>query len=170
MCGILATQGLARSFHHSMLSSLRRRGPDAVGFWCDRNVNIGHTRLAILGLDERGTQPIENEKHVLAYNGEIYNFNEIKQTLAGRGIRMTGTSDCEVLLHAWTTWGPDVLTKLTGFWAFAVYEKASGKITLVRDQLGIKPLYYWNQGGRTCVASMIRTILEVMGESPGSGL
>jgi asparagine synthase (glutamine-hydrolysing) len=166
MCGILATKGLDGAFHHRLVHSLRKRGPDAIGFWSDRNLSIAHTRLSIIGLDESGTQPIENERYVIAYNGEIYNYLEIKQSLVKSGVHLKGSTDTEVLLHAWTRWGPDSLKQLTGFWAFIVYEKETQKLTLVRDQLGIKPLYYWHTQHKTCVSSLIWTILETVGESP----
>lgn len=160
MCGILVTAGLDRPFRHSDLASLRPRGPDAIGFWSDPNVNVGQTRLAILGLDDKGTGPLENESHVLAFNGEIYNYETIRQRLEQGGLNLIGANDAEVLLHAWTRWGPDLLKTLNGFWAFVVYNKVEHTLTLVRDQLGIKPLYYLATPGRVCIASMIRTILE----------
>jgi asparagine synthase (glutamine-hydrolysing) len=166
MCGILATRGLERPFHHGLVRSLKNRGPDAIGFWMDRDINFAHTRLSIIGLDERGTQPLENDRHVLAYNGEIYNFVEIQEKLKAAGVNLSTSSDSEVLLHAWTRWGPDILTNLTGFWAFVIYDKQTHTLTLVRDQLGIKPLYYWHTPEKTCVSSLIRTILETVGESP----
>src|SRR5579872_3814231 len=123
MCGILVTRGMSGTFHHRQLAHLRRRGPDAIGFWSNSDINIGHTRLSIIGLDERGTQPLENERHVIALNGEIYNFEDLRSRVLARGIRLRGTSDTEVLLHCWTLWGPDILTELTGFWAFVIYDK-----------------------------------------------
>src|ERR1051326_2371065 len=166
MCGILAMHGLERPFHHGLVRSLRNRGPDAVGFWIDRDVSLAHTRLSIIGLDDRGTQPLENERHVLTFNGEIYNFLELQEKLSGAGINQTACTDSQVLLHAWTQWGPDILTQLSGFWAFVIYDKRSHTLTLVRDQLGIKPLYYWHDAEKTCVSSMIGTILDTVGESP----
>ena len=165
MCGILAYSGLNRPFHHRLLESLRRRGPDAIGFWADDRVQIGHTRLAIIGLDNRSTEPLENDTHVLAYNGEIYNFHDIKRRLESAGVQTHGANDAEVLLHAWGVWGPAILRDLTGFWAFALYDKKARKLYLVRDQFGIKPLYYRAVKGSLCVASRIRTILEVVPEA-----
>lgn len=162
MCGILVTRGLDGAFHHRQLASLKRRGPDAIGFWADRSVRLAHTRLSIIGLDDRGTQPLENDRHVLAFNGEIYNFTEIKDRLAAAGVHIAGSSDTEVLLEAWTAWGPKILTDLTGFWAFTVYDKISGKLSLVRDQLGIKPLYYWHHRTKTVVSSLLRTVLDTI--------
>src|SRR5262245_39442481 len=140
MCGILAVRGVPIQ-HHRQLAGLRRRGPDAIGYWGNADIHLGHTRLSIIGLDERGTQPIENERHVIAFNGEIYNFEEIRARLIAAGIRLRSTTDTEVLLHAWTKWGPEILTQLSGFWAFVIYDKQKRTLTLVRDQLGIKPLY-----------------------------
>ena len=166
MCGILVLSGVEQPFHHRLLRGLRRRGPDAIGFWSDHAVNIGHARLAVIGLDERGTQPLESATHVLAYNGEIYNFNAIAQRLRGAGIAVAGSSNAEVLLHAWMQWGADILRELEGFWAFVIYDKARRRLSLVRDQFGVKPLYYWRSKGRLCVSSLIGTILAAVPEAP----
>ncbi len=169
MCGILVTARLDRPFTHKTLKALRRRGPDEIGFWSEDNLNVGHTRLSIIGLDERGTQPMENERHVLAFNGEIYNFAAIHRRLESAGVRVSGVSDAEVLLHAWTTFGPAILRDLTGFWAFVVYDKQARTLTLVRDQFGVKPLYYFRgPEGRLAVSSLIRSIVEAVG--PGLAL
>jgi asparagine synthase (glutamine-hydrolysing) len=162
MCGILATRSGNQPFHHGMLRSLKKRGPDAIGFWADRDIQLAHTRLSIIGLEDRHTQPLENERHVLAFNGEIYNFLDIHQKLRAAGVHIPATSDSEVLLHAWTMWGADILPQLTGFWAFVIYDKQERTLTLVRDQLGIKPLYYWHNSDVTCVSSLMRTILETV--------
>lgn len=166
MCGILVRRALNSSFHHVQLDSLRRRGPDAIGFWMNSDVQLGHTRLSIIGLDQRGDQPMENDRHVISFNGEIYNFEDIRRDLLARGVHLRGGSDTEILLNAWTLWGPAILPRLTGFWAFAVYDKATRVITLVRDQIGIKPLYYWHTKERTVASSLIRTILEQLPEQP----
>ncbi|HEU4877844.1 MAG TPA: asparagine synthase (glutamine-hydrolyzing) [Gemmatimonadaceae bacterium] len=154
------SSGLKRPFHHRLLKSLRRRGPDEIGFWSDERVQMAHARLSIIGLDERGTEPLENDTHVLIYNGEIYNFNLLADRLRAQGIRIRGSNDAEVLLQAWSVWGPAVLTELDGFWAFVIYDKSRRTLTLVRDQFGVKPLYYWKSGDAICISSMIRTILE----------
>jgi asparagine synthase (glutamine-hydrolysing) len=164
MCGILVFSGVDRPFHHRLLRTLRRRGPDGIGFWSDRAVQIGHARLAIIGLDDRGTQPLENATHVLAYNGEIFNFNALAQRLRAEGVAVTASNDAEVLLHAWTRWGRQVLPELEGFWAFVVYDKARRRLTLVRDQFGVKPLYYWRTRDTLCVSSLIGAVLDVATE------
>ncbi|MEO7086631.1 MAG: asparagine synthase (glutamine-hydrolyzing) [Gemmatimonadaceae bacterium] len=163
MCGILATAGIGRAFHHRLLKSLRKRGPDEIGFWSDDRVQMAHARLAIIGLDERGTEPLENDTHVLIYNGEIYNFNDIRRQLNADGVPVRGANDAEVLLNAWSRWGASMLTRLTGFWSFVIYDKEKRTLSLVRDQFGIKPLYYWKSGAQVCVASTLRTVLDVLG-------
>ena len=165
MCGILVTAALNRPFSHRSLKSLRARGPDAVGFWTDERINVGYTRLAIIGLHDRAIEPFENERFVLAFNGEIYNFDAIRRRLDTHA-DLTGANDGEVLLHAWERWGPEILTELVGFWAFVVYDKVRQRLFLVRDQLGIKPLYYWISGKKICVSSMIKTIRDTLDESP----
>jgi asparagine synthase (glutamine-hydrolysing) len=166
MCGILAISGVDRPFHHRLLRSLRRRGPDDLGFWSDRTVQIGHARLAIIGLDDRGTQPLESATHVLAYNGEIFNFNAIAARLRAEGVAVTASNDAEVLLHAWTRWGSRILPDLDGFWAFVVYDKSQRRLFLVRDQFGVKPLYYWRSKDVLCVSSLIGAILDAVPEPP----
>lgn len=156
------TAGVDRPFHHRLLASLRRRGPDEIGFWSDNSVRIAHTRLAIIGLDERGVEPLESDRFVLAYNGEIYNFTEIRDRLQAAGDPVSGANDAEVLLHAWGRWGADCLKQFTGFWSFVMYDKQRRTITLVRDQLGVKPLYYYYENGVLAVSSLLRTLIEVI--------
>jgi asparagine synthase (glutamine-hydrolysing) len=161
MCGILVTARLDQPFHHRLLRTLKKRGPDEIGFWMDRDVNIAHARLSIIGLDDRGTEPLENERFVLAYNGEMYNFLDIADRLRGEGEEVRASNDAEVLLHAWTKWGPACLRMFTGFWAFVIYDKQRRVLTLVRDQLGVKPMYYWHDEHGACASSMIKTVLDV---------
>jgi asparagine synthase (glutamine-hydrolysing) len=157
MCGI--TGYLDRRGLHSdstgtiltgMTKRLRPRGPDGDGFWTDgRLVAFGHTRLAILDLDGGGqpmTLPPRSDNPdalVLTYNGEIYNYVELRRELAGRGHQFTGTGDTEVLLHAYAEWGPDAVNRLNGMFAFALGDGARRQLVLARDHLGVKPLYYY---------------------------
>lgn len=168
MCGILVGVGLDTPFSHRSLAPLRRRGPDQLGFWTNGRVQMGVTRLAIIGLDERAAGPLENDTHVLAYNGEIYNFVALRDALARDGVHLPGANDGEVLLHAWSRWGADVLPRLEGFWAFVVYDKVRRTLTCVRDQFGVKPLYVWQQGGRVIISSLLRSVAETHG--PGLSL
>jgi asparagine synthase (glutamine-hydrolysing) len=164
MCGILVAFGSESSFHHRLLATLKKRGPDSLGFWSQGRLHIGHTRLAIVGLDERGIQPLENHTHVLAYNGEIYNFIELNDRLTAEGIASSGKNDTETLLHLWSRYGESILKDLTGFWAFVIYDKKANKLTLVRDQYGIKPLYYAKTPTGFYVSSLLATIVDVMKE------
>jgi asparagine synthase (glutamine-hydrolysing) len=166
MCGILVRYGGEAPFHHRLLGCLQKRGPDQIGFWTNGQLHMGHTRLSIIGLDERGIEPLENATHVLAHNGEIYNFHEINRRLRAEGIEVGEANDAITLLEAWSHWGPAILTELTGFWAFVIYDKRANKLTLVRDQLGIKPLYYCHSRKGTTVSSLMRAIIEVMDEPP----
>lgn len=166
MCGILVTSGIARPFHHRLLNGLKKRGPDSVGFWTDGRTNMAHTRLAIVGLDDRGIEPLENETHVLAYNGEIYNFLELSRRLASEGAHVSYANDAVTLLEGWRRWGERILPDMKGFWAFTVYDKVQRKLTLVRDQLGIKPLYYWKTKDGIIVSSLLGSLLDAAGETP----
>jgi asparagine synthase (glutamine-hydrolysing) len=166
MCGILVSYAPTIPFHHRLLNGLKRRGPDSVGFWSDGKLHMAHTRLAIVGLDERGIEPLENETHVLVYNGEIYNFLEINRRLAAEGVRVSGANDAETLLYAWSHWGPACLDHLTGFWAFAIFDKVERRLTLVRDQAGIKPLYYWRTDSGLAASSLLGTLLDAVPETP----
>lgn len=126
-------------------------------------MNLGHTRLAILGLGHDNDEPLENERYVLAYNGEIYNFMEIKAELETKGRLSAHANDAAVLLEAWTIYGEKILERMYGFWAFVLYDKQENKLILGRDQAGIKPLYYYKSGDQICVSSMIRTITDTLG-------
>lgn len=161
MCGILITVGGNRAFAHRDLNPLRRRGPDGVGFWTDGIVSMAQTRLSVLGLDERSQPPLANDRYVLVFNGEVYNFLDI-----ARRLNVVATNDTQVLLDAWTKIGPSVLPMLEGFWAFAVYDREKREVTLVRDQFGIKPLYYAMQHGALVASSVLQPLLDCLPEKP----
>ena len=163
MCGLIATAGLDTPFAHRLLASLRSRGPDAMGFWSNGRLNLGHTRLAILGLGHDNDEPLENDRYVLAYNGEIYNFMKIKARLESNAKLPPHANDAVVLLEGWRAYGEKILDDMTGFWAFMLFDKLENKLILGRDQIGIKPLYYYKSGDRICVSSMLRTISDTLG-------
>ncbi len=166
MCGILVTTRRDRPFSHKLLKTLQNRGPDAYGFWVDPEIGMGHTRLSIIGLDERGTQPMEDERYVIAYNGEIYNYIALRDRLQAQGVAVQGITDTEVLLAAWAHWGPDALLELEGFWAFTVLDKVERTVTMVRDQFGIKPLYYLVDDDGVIAASLLGTIADCLPTPP----
>ncbi len=129
----------------TVTNALAHRGPDDCGIFHDGAVVLGHRRLSILDLSPDGHQPMCNEDSTvwIVFNGEIYNYRELRQTLAGAGHRFRSGSDTEVLIHGYEQWGIEkLLAKLRGMFAFAIYDSAKSQLTLARDRFGIKPLYY----------------------------
>ena len=112
----------------------------------NRSLAFGHTRLSILDISDRANQPFyfDNKNLVLTFNGEIYNFVEIKKELEGFGYKFKTTSDTEVLLLAYHKWGVDCQQKFNGMWAFAIFDQKKNEIFISRDRFGVKPLYYLN--------------------------
>jgi asparagine synthase (glutamine-hydrolysing) len=132
-----------------MTSALNHRGPDDSGtiIYKQKNatIGLGHTRLSILDLSSLGHQPMEFENYSIVYNGEIYNFKEIKTELLSLGHKFLSDSDTEVILHSFKEWGIKSVSKFIGMFAFVIFDKIENKITIVRDRAGVKPLYYyWN--------------------------
>ncbi|MEM3393931.1 MAG: asparagine synthase (glutamine-hydrolyzing) [Candidatus Methanomethylicia archaeon] len=162
MCGIAGYFGL-RNFKllKKMLKAIKHRGPDDEGIFLDDDVGLGNRRLAIIDI-KTGKQPIHNEnKDVwIVYNGEIYNFLELKDELEKRGHRFYTKSDTETIVHAYEEWGINCLKKLNGMFAFAIWDKRKKTLFLARDRFGIKPLYYYFSDGKLIFASEIKAILE----------
>lgn len=164
MCGICGFTGEIEQREntiHKMTEVITHRGPDSDGFFMDNYIAMGFRRLSIIDL-ENGDQPITNEDGnlVLTYNGEIYNYKELKKELEELGHRFGTTSDSEVLVHAFEEWGEDMFDKLRGMFAFAIYNKETKAVFLARDFFGIKPLHYTLIGDDLCYASEIKSILE----------
>ena len=164
MCGICGFTGEIEQREntiHKMTEVITHRGPDSDGFFMDNYIAMGFRRLSIIDL-ETGNQPITNEDGnlVLTYNGEIYNYKELKKELEELGHRFSTTSDSEVLVHAFEEWGEDMFDKLRGMFAFAIYNKETKAVFLARDFFGIKPLHYTLIGDDLCYASEIKSILE----------
>jgi asparagine synthase (glutamine-hydrolysing) len=140
---------------------MSHRGPDHRGVFADDGVGLVHTRLSLLDLNERSNQPFldPSASHVLVYNGEIYNFREIRDLLATQGIKFETTGDTEVLLHCLIRFGlSDTLTKLEGMFAFAWYDRNAQTLTLARDRFGMKPLFYHDDGQTLFFASEARAL------------
>jgi asparagine synthase (glutamine-hydrolysing) len=156
MCGItgFATAGGRRPLPDEavlrrMCDTLVHRGPDDEGIFCDSRVGLGMRRLAIIDL-AGGRQPIANENGTVltVFNGEIYNFRELRTELEAAGRRFRTRSDTEVIVHGYDAWGEDFVTRLNGMFAIAVYDRREGRLLLARDHVGIKPLYYaWTRDG-----------------------
>ncbi len=121
-------------------------GPDQEGVFCSHQVSLAHRRLSIIDLSENGRQPMFNEDGtvVLVFNGEIYNFLELREQLESKGHQFSSRSDSEVIIHAYEEWGVESISKLRGMFAYALYDKKKGSLLLVRDRIGIKPLYYYH--------------------------
>ncbi|PYQ62495.1 MAG: asparagine synthase (glutamine-hydrolyzing) [Acidobacteria bacterium] len=140
---------------------MRSRGPDASSQWIspDARVGFGHRRLAIIDLSPGGAQPMCRAQNVIVFNGEIYNYRELRGELESRGIRFTSQSDTEVLLQLYATRGAEMLNDLRGMFAFALWDAARRRMFLARDPYGIKPLYYADDGATLRVASQVRALI-----------
>ena len=148
MCGIagvVSLRGAAVSpaTLQSMTDAIAHRGPDGEGHWIEGGVGFGHRRLAIIDLSPLAHQPMmsHDNRYVLSYNGEIYNFRELRTQLEAMGHPFRSQSDSEVLLTAWAAWGAKALDRLNGMFAFAIWDRTEKTLTLARDRYGIKPLY-----------------------------
>lgn len=163
MCGIFGTNKISLAASKKALATFKYRGPDNTGFFVDEEVFLGHHRLAILDLDPRSNQPFIDEKEGLSiiFNGEIYNYRELKSGLLNKFNYRT-KSDTEVLLRAYQKYGPNLMKYVKGMYAFAIYDKKKKKIYLFRDQHGIKPLYYYSKNGRFIFSSEIKGIIAAL--------
>jgi asparagine synthase (glutamine-hydrolysing) len=144
-----------------MASAIRHRGPDGEGFFIGGRVGLGHRRLSIIDLTG-GAQPISNEDDTIqiVFNGEIYNFIELRKELEAAGHQFKTRSDTEVILHGYEEWGVDCVSRFNGMFAFAVWDAKQQRLFIARDHLGIKPLYYTSVNGRLLFASEIKALLE----------
>ncbi|HEX9807647.1 MAG TPA: asparagine synthetase B, partial [Alteraurantiacibacter sp.] len=126
-----------------MCDALAHRGPDGSGVWTAPGVGLGHRRLAIIDL-AGSPQPMAaaDERAVIVFNGEIYNFRELRRELEKGGVEFRTDGDTEVILAAWQRWGTDCLQRLDGMFAFAIYDRPTRRLFLARDRLGVKPLFY----------------------------
>lgn len=167
MCGIagmLSLDGQTKSDPQSlkrMADNLRHRGPDGEGFFVRDSIGLANRRLSIIDL-ETGDQPMANEdgSMVIVYNGEIYNYRDVRARLESNGHRFRTRSDTEVILHLYEECGSRCVEELNGMFAFAIWDERERRLLLARDRLGIKPLYYWNDGHWLLFASEIKAFLE----------
>jgi asparagine synthase (glutamine-hydrolysing) len=167
MCGIAGILGVGdgcadRDRLIAMRDTMVHRGPDACGVWHDRHHRVGlaHRRLSIIDLTDAGRQPMSDGRGVqLVFNGEIYNHLALRRELEDKGYRFNSRSDTEVVLHGYRHWGVELLQRLIGMFAFAVWDEAKQYLFLARDRIGVKPLYFWTGNGEFLFASEAKAIL-----------
>jgi asparagine synthase (glutamine-hydrolysing) len=170
MCGIAGIINFNKSVEHSELKSIcdkiSKRGPDAEGFFLENGVGLGHRRLSIIDL-ETGDQPMlsRDKNIVLVFNGEIYNFHELRKELASEGLEFMTRSDTEVVIQGYFFWGMQgLLERLEGMFAFALYDKKVGQVFIARDKYGEKPLYYYKNSEKIVFASELKAIEDIPGK------
>ncbi|WP_448524110.1 asparagine synthase (glutamine-hydrolyzing) [Pseudothermotoga sp.] len=151
----------------TMTSLVAHRGPDHEGFYFGKDFALGHRRLRIIDLSDLSNQPMkyvgQNGEYVIVYNGEIYNYVEIRDELIAAGYRFSTNSDTEVILASYDRWGIECVRRFNGIWAFAIYDQRKNLIVLSRDRFGVKPLYYTKVGSKFCFGSEIKQFTAVKG-------
>ncbi len=165
MCGICGVLGEGdKKTLKRMMDAISHRGPDSSGIYIDKNIFLGHRRLSIIDL-KTGNQPMHNEDETvwLIFNGEIYNYIELRKKLEKQGHRFQTKSDSETIIHLYEEYGNSFVKKLRGMFAFALIDKKRKKLLLVRDRVGIKPLYYTWQNNNLVFASEIKSIFQYPG-------
>lgn len=177
MCGVsgmfcLSAQAkIARHDLEAMVSSLHHRGPDGYGFYLDDHAGLAHARLSIIDLAS-GDQPIHNETKSIytIFNGEIFNYIELRKELEKQGHQFYTKSDTEVIVHLYEEYGDDFVQHLNGQFAIAIWDKARQRFLLIRDRVGIVPLFYTIQQGKLIFASEIKALLKALKQSPAMNL
>jgi len=169
MCGIAGCyqQDDGKALALTMNERIAHRGPDASGIHCVENdrftAYLAHRRLSIIDLSAAADQPVTKEGLTISYNGELYNYKQLRAELVSSGVRFRTHSDTEVVLEAWRRWGPDCLSRFRGMFAFAILDERSGSLFLVRDPLGIKPLYYLRRQRGVIFASELKALVSAVG-------
>jgi asparagine synthase (glutamine-hydrolysing) len=145
-----------------MTDAIAHRGPDGEGSYVDGAVGLGNRRLAIIDLSSAGQQPLSSEdgQVVITYNGEIYNFRELRSVLEQAGHRFRSTTDTEVVVHAYEEWGTRCVERFNGMFAFAIWDRRRQRLFIARDKFGVKPVYWWNRDGIFGFASEVKALLE----------
>src|SRR5947209_11065667 len=162
ICGEITTDGnVSAPNFQNMIRAMAARGPDAEGLFAQGRFAFGHRRLSILDLSPTSQQPmIDNDLGLgVVFNGCIYNFRELRKELEAKGYRFFSQGDTEVILKSYHAWGDDCVVKFKGMFAFALWERDSGKVFLARDRLGIKPLYYAEGAGFFRFASTLPALI-----------
>lgn len=171
MCGIVGIvsfkqQPIEELRLQQMMHLIKHRGPDDEGVFVKDNVGLGHVRLSILDLSMAGHQPMQDEsgRYTIVLNGEIYNYIELRDQLEDMGLKFVSNSDTEVLLKGYMVYGQEVLDKLNGMFAFAIYDAEGKELFAARDRFGVKPFYYYQSDNEFIFASEIPAILSVYGK------
>jgi asparagine synthase (glutamine-hydrolysing) len=162
MCGICGFTGARDdALLEAMKATIHHRGPDAEGSWTADGISLGHRRLSIVDLSESGRQPMCNEDGTvwITFNGEIYNQLELRKELEAKGHVFRSRTDTEAIVHGYEEWGDDCVKRLTGMFAFALWDGRRRRLLVARDRLGIKPLYWARVNGRLSFASEIKALL-----------
>lgn len=166
MCGIVGFLNLdkrpaEKETLRKMCDSIAHRGPDGEGFFTDRCVGLGHRRLAIIDLSEHGRQPMSSPdgRYTICYNGEVYNYQELRPELEALGAVFSSTCDTEVILWAYHYWGPQCLQRFNGMWALAIWDSREETLFLSRDRLSVKPLYVYKDDKTMLFASEIKALI-----------
>jgi asparagine synthase (glutamine-hydrolysing) len=169
MCGIAGCyqQADGRKLADVMTDRIAHRGPDAGGIWSHEDervsLHLGHRRLSIIDLSTAADQPMRKDNLALVYNGELYNYKELRKELQNAGATFRSSSDTEVILEGWRHWGPAALGRFRGMFALAIADTATGELVLARDPLGVKPLFYAERGDGIVFASELKAIISALG-------
>lgn len=165
MCGIAGWLDTSAASHQedvsAMLSVVHHRGPNGQGVYSARGVTLGHRRLSILDLSDRGVQPMTRDKVTVTFNGEIYNYIELRSALESAGHRFNSGTDTEVLLASYLHWGTNAVSRFDGMWAFAIHDQRTNQLFLSRDRFGEKPLVYARTRSGLAFASEPRQLRAV---------
>ena len=163
MCGILGSINFDnKDLFKNSLELLNHRGPDNKSIYEYKNILFGHTRLSIIDLETQSNQPMEVDNLVIIFNGEIYNYIEIKEELLKLGYKFKTNSDTEVILKSYQEWGQSCVERFNGMWAFSILDKDKNILFLSRDRLGVKPLYYIHREDKFIFASEIKALLPFL--------
>lgn len=167
MCGIVGIRNndsspVDESLLRRMTDAIAHRGPDGKGSYVDGAVGLGNRRLAIIDLSSAGHQPLSSEdgEVVITYNGEIYNYRELRSVLEEAGHRFMSTTDTEVVVHAYEEWGTRCVERFNGMFAFAIWDRRRQRLFIARDKFGVKPVYWWNRDGIFGFASEVKALLQ----------
>lgn len=172
MCGIAGCvdqrgNSIDKDRFNRMVDIVEHRGPDDRGTFYEDNLALGHRRLSIIELSQDGHQPFVYENsYILVFNGEIYNYIELRDELEQQGVTFRTETDTEVLVAAYSVWGEDCTVRFNGMWSFVIYDRKAKKLFASRDRFGIKPFYYTEQEGKWLFSSEIKQFFEMLEEPP----